>query len=109
MIIDVNCQDGTTQIAQIRSETQHSYVVHFLEKNAHNFYDFITESEEIPKDSVSGFYDVDTLEKTNLFMKIPLGYVPFDDSEDEDYECSEDDDSEDDISLVDEDEDEDEA
>jgi hypothetical protein len=78
--------------------------VHFLEKNAHNFYDFTTESEEISKDSVSGFYDVDTLEKTNLFMKVPLGYILLDDSEDEDYECSEDDDSEDDVSLVDEDE-----
>jgi hypothetical protein len=47
---------------------------------------------------------VDSLEKTNLFMKVPLGYVPFDDSEDEDYECSGDDDTEDDVSLVDEDE-----
>ena len=37
-------------------------------------------------------------------MKVPLGYVPFDDSEDEDYEYSGDDDTEDDVSLVDEDE-----
>jgi hypothetical protein len=104
MIIDVFCEDGTTQLARIVTETPDSYVVNFLEKGAQGFYNFTNEPEKISKDSVSGFYDVDSLEKTNLFMKVPLGYVPFDDSEDEDYECSGDDDTEDDVSLVDEDE-----
>ncbi len=102
MIIDVFCEDGTTQLARIVTETPDLYVVNFLEKGAQGFYNFTNELVEISKDSVSGFYDVDSLEKTNLFMKVPLGYVPFDDSEDEDYECSGDDESEDDVSLVDE-------
>ena len=86
-------------------ENQDTYVVNFLEKNKYNFYDFVDNQEVISKDSVSGFYDVDELEDTNLYVKVPLGYDLIDDSEDEDYECSDDsEDDDDDISLVDEDE-----
>lgn len=106
MIIDVECEDGTTQIARTVLENQDSYIVNFLEKNKYNFYDFVDEEEEVPKDSVSGFYDVDNLEDTDLFAKVPQGYMLMDDSEDEDYECSdeEESDDDDDISLIDEDE-----
>jgi hypothetical protein len=109
MIIDVECQDGTTQIARIVTETPDLYFVNFLVKGTQDLYNFADELEEIHKDSVSGYYDVDTLEETNLFLRVPLGYVLVDDSEDEDYECTDEDESEDDVSLVDEDEDEDEA
>lgn len=105
MIIDVRCDDGTTQIAQTILENEDSYKVQFLERNRHNFYDFVDECEDVPKESVSGFYDVDTLEETDLFAKFPQGYILLDDSEDEDFECSDEDSSEsDDVSLVDEDE-----
>jgi len=105
MIIDVRCDDGTTQIAQTILENEDSYRVQFLERNRHNFYDFVDECEDVPKDSVSGFYDVDTLEETDLFAKFPQGYVLLDDSEDEDFEFSDEESSEsDDVSLVDEDE-----
>ena len=104
MIIDVECEDGTIQIARTVLENQDSYLVNFLEKNKYNFYDFVDETEEVSKDSVSGFYDVDELEDTQLYAKVPWGYELIDDSEDEDYECSEDDDTEDDISLFDEEE-----
>jgi|TARA_B110000967_G_C18696136_1_gene465470 hypothetical protein len=106
MIIDVECENGTTQIARTVLENQGSYIVHFLEKNIQNFYDFIDAHEEISKESISGFYDVENLEETQLFIKVPQGYVLLDDSEDEDYECTETDEeeSEDDISLVDEEE-----
>jgi hypothetical protein len=104
MIIDVACEDGTTQIARTVHETHDSYIVNFLEKNTYNFFDFVDEEEAITKDSVSGFYDVETLEETDLFARFPQGYVLLDDSEDEDYEATEDDETDDDISLVDEDE-----
>jgi hypothetical protein len=94
MIIDVECEDGTVQIAETVLEKEDSYIVHFLEKDKDNFYHFILEDEEISKESVSGFYDVDTLEETDLFTKFPQGYVLLDDSEDEDFECSEEDSSE---------------
>ena len=105
MIIDVECEDGTTQIARTVIENQDSYIVQFLERNKQNFYDFVDDEEEIPKSSVSGFYDVEELEETELFARHPQGYELIDDSEDETFECSESDeeDSEDE-SLVDEDE-----
>jgi hypothetical protein len=108
MIVDVECEDGTTQIARTVLENQDTYIVNFLEKNKHNFYDFVDEQEVIHKESVSGFYDVDELEDTHLYVKVPLGYELIDDSEDEDYRSSDDDEDEDDddVSLVDEDEDE---
>jgi|TARA_B110000902_G_scaffold162636_1_gene186012 hypothetical protein len=106
MIVDVECEDGTTQIARTVLENQDSYIVNFLEKNIQNFYDFIDAHEEVLKESVSGFYDVENLEETDIFIKVPQGFVLLDDSEDEDYECTETDEeeSEDDISLVDEEE-----
>jgi hypothetical protein len=67
MIIDVECEDGTTQIARTVLENQDSYIVNFLEKNKESFYHFIDEDEEVSKESVSGFYDVETLEETDLF------------------------------------------
>ena len=103
MIVDVECEDGTTQIARTVLENQDSYIVNFLERNKNNFYDFIDQDETIPKNTVSGFYDVDTLEETDLFAKFPQWYVLLDDSEDEDYEATDDEEeTDDDISLVDE-------
>ena len=109
MIIDVKCDDGTTQIARTVLETDMTYTVNFLEKNKYHLYDFVNINEVINKESVSGFYDTDDLEKTHLYIKNTNGYELIDDSEDEDYTYSENDsESESDISLVDEDEDEDE-
>jgi len=110
MIVDVQCDDGTTQIARIVLESNDdTYTVNFLEKNKYRLYDFVNINEIINKGSISGFYDTDELEKTQLYMKNINGYELIDDSEDENYTASEiDSDSEDDVSLVDEDEDEDE-
>ena len=111
MIIDVKCDDGTTQIARTVLETDTSYTVNFLERNKYHLYDFMNINEVINKEAVSGFYDTDDLEKTHLYAKNPNGYELVDDSEDEDYTYSDienDSESESDVSLVDEDEDEDE-
>ena|SRR6056300_1180308 len=109
MIVDIDCEDGTTQIARTVLENTDTYIVNFLERNKFKLYDFVDQEEEVNKSSVSGFYDVDNLEDTDLFVKTPNGYELIDDSEDEDYECSEEEDSDDDISLIDEDEHEDDA
>jgi hypothetical protein len=111
MIIDVKCDDGTTQIARTVLETDMTYTVNFLERNKYHLYDFMNINEVINKEAVSGFYDTDDLEKTHLYAKNPNGYELVDDSEDEDYTCSDsesDSESESDVSLVDEDEVEDE-
>tara|TARA_B110000503_G_scaffold141228_1_gene234099 strand:+ start:72 stop:392 length:321 start_codon:yes stop_codon:yes gene_type:complete len=105
MIVDIECEDGTTQIARTVLENQDNYIVHFLERNKQNFYNFVDGTEEVPKTSVSGFYDVEELEDTELFTRHPQGYDLIDDSDDETFECSEtDDEDSEDESLVDEDE-----
>jgi hypothetical protein len=98
------CEDETIQIARIVHETNDTYSVQFLEKNTRQMYDFSNTVEVIDKESVSGFYDTDDLEKTHLYVKTPNGYELIDDSEDEDYSASDSDASESDVSLVDEEE-----
>tara|TARA_R110002153_G_scaffold50373_3_gene141788 strand:+ start:2647 stop:2985 length:339 start_codon:yes stop_codon:yes gene_type:complete len=110
MIIDVKCDDGTTQIARTVLETDMTYTVNFLERNKYHLYDFMNINEVINKETVSGFYDTEDLEKTHLYTKNPNGYELVDDSEDEDYTYSESEsesESESDMSLIDEDDDED--
>ena len=111
MIVDVTCEDDTIQIARIVREEHDSYVINFLEPKRYGVYDFSSNAETISKDSVSGFYDVEHLEDTGLYFKSHSGYEMIDDSDDEDFVCSESEESDtdtdtDDESLVDEDEDE---
>lgn len=102
MIVDVKCDDGSTQIARTVLENQDSYIVNFLEKSKLDLYKFMDEPEEIPKESITGFYDVENLEDTELYAKVSDGYILIDDSEDEDYEESEESDTDEDVSLIDE-------
>ena len=104
MIVDVHCEDDTIQIARIVHEHSGMYAINFLESKRRGIYDFSNETELVPKESISGFYDKDNLDETNLYMKVQGGYVLLDDSEDEDFTCSESDESESE-SLVDDDED----
>ena len=110
MIVDVTCEDDTIQIARIIREDGDNYVINFLEPKRRSVYDFSSNVETVPKDTISGFYDVDNLEDTGLYYKVGDGYELIDDSDDEDYVCSdEDDDSDSDESLIDEEEDDEEA
>ena len=106
MIVDVKCDDDTTQIARVVQESEHNYVVNFLERVHSSVFNFSQNVESVSKESISGFYDVENLEKTGLYVYTQRGHEIIDDSEDEDFTCSgsETDESEDDVSLVDEDE-----
>ncbi|AGH31308.1 hypothetical protein OLNG_00239 [Ostreococcus lucimarinus virus OlV5] len=106
MIVDVQCEDETIQIANlIRDENTHDVEVRFLKRIKSNLYDFDNEISVVPKESVCGWYDCENLEDTELYVKVSGGYDLVDDSEDEDFTCSESDepDSESE-SLIDEDE-----
>ena len=105
MFVDVQCEDDTIQIAELVSDTE----VIFLTKLENGLYDFEDDITVIPTESICGWYDCKTLEETELFMKVPGGYALLDDSDDEDYVCSDEDEDSDSESLIDEDEDEDEA
>ncbi len=104
MIVDVHCDDGTTQLARIVHNCAITYSVQFLEKNKYHMYDFANTDEVISKESISGFYDTDDLESTLLYTKVMNGYELVDDSEDLDYTVSENEteESESDVSLIDE-------
>ena len=103
MIVDVQFEDETVQIARIIHEHSDMYAVNFLEKE-NNVYNFSLETELVPKEAISGFYDVENLEDTELYVKVPGGYDLVDDSEDEDYACSDESETESESeSLVDED------
>jgi hypothetical protein len=107
MLVDVNCDDGTVQIARIVKDGDDTCTVRFLERIKSNLYEFTKTDDVVEKSSISGFYDTDDLEKTLLYVKVANGYELIDDSEDEDFTCSEsesDDETDDDVSLVDEDE-----
>ena len=107
MLVDVNCDDGTVQIARIVKDGDDTCTVRFLERVKSNLYEFTKTDDVVEKSSISGFYDTDDLEKTLLYVKVSNGYELIDDSEDEDFTCSESDyesEDEDDVSLVDEDE-----
>jgi len=109
MLVDIQCDDDTVQIADlIRDENTHDVEVRFIKRVKSGLYDFEDEISVVPKEAVCGWYDTDNLEETGIFVKVPGGYDLVDDSEDEDYVCSEEDDDSDSESLVDEDE-EDEA
>lgn len=85
MIVDVQCEDDTIQIAKLVSDTE----VIFLTKLENGLYAFEDEITVIPAESICGWYDCKTLEETDLFMRVPGGYALLDDSEDEDFEYSE--------------------
>ena len=106
MIVDVRCEDDTVQIARIVHEHAGMQAVNFLEEKKRGVYDFSSVTELICKEAISGFYDVDNLEDTDLYYKTDDGYELVDDSEDEDYECTDSDISESE-SMIDDEEDED--
>ena len=89
MIVDISCDDDTTQIARIVNENQDEYAINFLERVHSGVFDFNPKVEVVNKQSVSGFYDVNDLEKTGLYIHTTRGYELIDDSEDEDFTCSE--------------------
>lgn len=104
MIVDIQCEDDTIQIADlIRDENTHDVEVRFLKLLKTGLFDFEDEISIVPKEAICGWYDVETLEETELFVRVQGGYELIDDSEDEDYVCSEEEDSETE-SLVDEEE-----
>ena len=55
MIVDVKCDDDTTQIARVVQESEHNYVVNFLERVHSSVFNFSQNVESVSKESISGF------------------------------------------------------
>lgn len=87
MIVDIQFEDGDVSIAKILSETEDNYEVCFLLKDLHkDLYYFDTQSEIVPRESVSGFYDVSNLEDTGLYTQVDDKY--YETGDDSDYSPS---------------------
>jgi hypothetical protein len=104
MFVDVKCEDDTIQIAElIRDENTHDAEVIFLRELGVILYDFEDDITVIPTESICGWYDAEKLEETGIYVKVPGGYDLVDDSEDEDYVCTDEDEEDSESeSLVDE-------
>lgn len=87
MIVDIQFEDGGVSIAKILSEIEDNYEVCFLLKDLdRDLYYFDTQSEMVPKESVSGFYDVNNLEDTGLYTQVDDKY--YETGDDSDYSPS---------------------
>lgn len=83
-IIDVEYDDGTTNIAKITGNFSCVYEVVCLRK-VNEKYLFSTVHHVISKESVSGFYDVTRLEDTGLFTKVDDVHYDIVDTSDSEY------------------------
>ena len=87
-IIDVEYDCGLIEIAKIIEDTNNSYVVSHLTHTNDLRFRFSRHSYQIPKESVSGFYDTTKLEETGLYKKIDDEYYEAVSTIDSDYEYS---------------------
>lgn len=102
-IVDIEFEDGMSEIAQIVKDTADGYEVRLLEYDRGGRYIFGDAEYIVPKESVSGFYDTTDLEDTGLYEKVnDTQYELVDQSDPEVYidtEDEEESESESDISL----------
>ena len=104
-IVDIEYQDGSIEIARILSSTDDDYHVRILHPDRRGLYKFSEEVFVVPKESVSGFYDTQSLEDTGLYMKYDDVYYEQIDESDPDvvYNSSDESESDSEVSLCEED------
>jgi hypothetical protein len=74
MIIDIHL-DTVSRIARTVHENDETFLVQVLTKDGNGLYSFTDDIEIVRKESVLKYYDVCTLEETNLFVRVPIyGY-----------------------------------
>jgi hypothetical protein len=92
-LIDIVLRDNVISLARVLEDMGPTLMVQLLKKNKKEVYEFTEYPEEIPRESISGFYDTDNLEETGLYIKTEYGYEEISES-DSDYEPGETDSSE---------------
>lgn len=103
-LIDVNFDDGVVSICKVIKDMGEHYIVNELVYMGDGLYTFKSQEDTILKSSVNGFYDVDDIELTGMYVRVSDNVYERVDESDEDYEVSSEDysDTESDISLEDE-------
>lgn len=105
-IVDIEYQDGSTEIARIISSTGDDYIVRILHYDRRcGLFKFSEETIAVPRESISGFYDTQSLEDTGLYMKYDDVYYEQIDESDPDvmYNSSDESESDSEVSLCEED------
>lgn len=87
-LIDIVLRDNIISLARILEDMGDTLIVQLLKKNKKDVYEFAEYPEEIPRESISGYYDTDDLEKTGLYIKTEYGYEEVSES-DADYDPDE--------------------
>ena len=99
MLVDIQTIDGV-YLGKVICEYENTYKLRYLVAKDKQLYDYDEEEDEIDKDCICGFYDVDDTEEDAGFIRVEGGFIKKD--SDEDYEPSDcDDDTSSDESLVD--------
>jgi hypothetical protein len=101
-LIDVVLMDNVVSLARVIDDMGSTLKVQLLEKNNSGVFIFADDVEYITKESISGYYDTDDLEKTGMFVKTRFGYEEVSES-DSDYEPTDEDESSESEDLSDED------
>jgi hypothetical protein len=101
-LIDVVLMDNVVSLARVIDDMGSTLKVQLLEKNKNGVFIFADDVEDITKESISGYYDTDDLEKTGMFVKTRFGYEEVSES-DSDYEPTDEDESSESEDLSDED------
>jgi len=103
MLVDIQTIDGV-YLGKVICEYKNTYKLKYLVAKDKQLYDYDDEIDEIDKDCICGFYDVNDTEEAAGYTKVEGGFIKKD--EDDDYEPSLcDNDTSSDESLVDSDED----
>jgi hypothetical protein len=101
-LIDIVLTDNVMSLARVIDDMGSTLRVQILEKGRNGTYTFTEGLEEIPRESISGYYDTDDLERTGMFVKTRFGYEEVSES-DSDYEPTDEDESSESEDLSDED------
>jgi len=102
MLVDVLLSEDVISIARVIEDLGQTLKIQLLSKHTDGLHIFDEDIEEVPVDSICGYYDTDDLEETGMFKRTRFGYEEIS-SSDSEYEPSESEDSESDVSLDDED------
>lgn len=104
-IIDIEYQDGSTEIARVVSSTDTDCHVRVLYRDRCGLFKFSEEMVIVPKECISGFYDTQSLEDTGLYTKYDDVYYDQLDESDPDvvYNSSDESESDSEVSLCEED------
>jgi len=103
-IVDIEYEDVSQHIGQICRELGNHFSVSLLGYAGDGLWDFDGDHDIVPRESVSGFYDVTRLQDTGLYELTKTGYYTEVDPSDDEYVLPSDSDSDSgsDVSLEDE-------